>query len=275
MVRETASEFHPFWLSSLLAFSFIPLATMLCRLINDAPASGAWNMAADESLLVSAADKDLCTLRFYFWETPTLSLGYFQEYADRERHRPSIQCSCVRRASGGGAIMHDKEITYSFSVPPALGWAKKHLTLYEAFHAVLIETLAAYGFSAELCRPAGSQRDRAQPFLCFERRAPGDVLVGENKVAGSAQRRYCSAVIQHGSILLDQSPCAPELLGLNDLGGKKITADDLQKTWMIRLAERLGLDFQPGELSDSERHYAAQLVEEKYGADRWNRHRGR
>jgi lipoate-protein ligase A len=248
---------------------------MLCRLIHDSAASGAWNMAADEALLVAAAEDGLCTLRTYSWEEPTLSLGYFQEYADRQRHPASSRCPCVRRASGGGAIMHDREITYSISIPPALGWAKKHLTLYEAFHAALLETLAAQGFTAELSRPAGSQRDRAQPFLCFERRAPGDVLVGEVKIAGSAQRRYGGAVVQHGSILLEKSPSAPELPGLNDLGGKKLTAADLQDAWLKILAENLNLTFQPDSLSESEQRYAARLVEEKYGTDSWNHHRGR
>jgi lipoate-protein ligase A len=101
------------------------------------------------------------------------------------------------------------------------------------------------------------------------------VLVGEVKIAGSAQRRYCGAVVQHGSILLEKSPSAPELPGLNDLGGRKLMADDLQKEWLKKLAENLELAFQPGSLSDSERRYATQLVEEKYGADAWNHHRGR
>lgn len=254
-----------------------PVPAMISvRLLNDAPASGAWNMAVDESLLVSAAEDGICTLRFYGWEVPTLSLGYFQEYADRERHEASQKCPCVRRASGGGAIMHDREITYSYSVPPTAVWAKRHLALYEAFHGALIEVLADVGFSAALSRPPGSLRDQASPFLCFERRAFGDVLVGEAKIAGSAQRRFNGAVVQHGSILIERSPCAPELPGLNDLdGGRESTEDELLTRWQHKLAEGLELYFSPGELTDIERTRADRLTAEKYAADGWNCRRER
>ena len=159
---------------------------MFCRLLYDSLASGVWNMAVDESLLASAADDGLCTLRLYGWEEPTLSLGYFQEYSDREGHAASGRCPCVRRASGGGAILHDREITYSMAVPPASRWAKKHLSLYEAFHAALVEVLVARGFSATLCQAAGRSRNGRQPFLCFQRHTPGDVLAGPIKIGGSA-----------------------------------------------------------------------------------------
>ncbi len=248
---------------------------MLCRLLHDSPASGAWNMAVDESLSVSAAEEGLCTLRFYGWDEPTLSLGYFQDHADRRQHASSSRCPCVRRASGGGAILHDREITYSFAVPPSWIWAKKHLTLYAAFHAALVEALAARGFAASLCQPTGSPRDREQPFLCFLRRAPGDVLLGEVKIAGSAQRRYGGAVVQHGSILLARSASAPELPGLNDLAAGTLAQPDLLNEWRQKLAEKMDLQFQRGSLSDSESRRAAQLAAEKYGSDNWNRYRGR
>ena len=248
---------------------------MLCRLLHDPAASGAWNMAVDEALLAAAAEEGLCTLRFYGWEEPTLSLGYFQEYADRAGHAASSRCPCVRRASGGGAILHDREITYSFAVPPSSNWAKKHLALYVAFHAALVDVLAARDFSAALCQAAGRERDRVQPFLCFLRHAPGDVLVGEIKIAGSAQRRYGGAVVQHGSILLDRSASAPELPGLNDLGGGTLAENDLLDAWRQKLAEKMDLEFQPGSLAAAEKCRAAELAAEKYGSDGWNRHRGR
>jgi lipoate-protein ligase A len=94
-------------------------------------------------------------------------------------------------------------------------------------------------------------------------------------VAGSAQRRSPGAVVQHGSILIEKSACAPELLGLNDLGMGTLVHDDLISAWLDKLVDMLGFEFQPGILSESERHRAAQLIEEKYGSDSWNRHRGR
>ena len=89
-----------------------------CRLLIDAPERGVWNMAIDEALLESAADEscDLVTLRFYRWSEPTLSLGYFQSYEDRNSHEASRSLPVVRRSSGGGALVHDHEWTYSLAI---------------------------------------------------------------------------------------------------------------------------------------------------------------
>ena len=86
------------------------------RLLHDPPAAGAWNMAVDEALLETAADSGVATLRFYQWNEPTLSLGYFQAATDRDQHPASRDCPLVRRASGGGAILHDRELTYSMAM---------------------------------------------------------------------------------------------------------------------------------------------------------------
>src|SRR5438445_617792 len=83
-----------------------------CRLIHDLPGDGPWNMAVDEALLEDAARSGRPTLRFYGWAEPTLSLGYFQPYAQRASHPPSSRCAVVRRPTGGGAILHDAELTY-------------------------------------------------------------------------------------------------------------------------------------------------------------------
>src|ERR1700682_6410647 len=88
----------------------------LCRLLIDPPALGAWNMAVDQALLEHAASGGW-TLRFYSWIEPTLSLGYFQAHRDRRTHTASRGLPLVRRASGGGAIVHDHELTYSLSGP--------------------------------------------------------------------------------------------------------------------------------------------------------------
>ena len=190
---------------------------MFCRLFIDPPASGAWNMAVDETLLESAADGGGFSLRFYRWQEPTLSLGYFQQYDDRWQHAASLNCPAVRRATGGGAILHDREITYSIAVPPGHRLAVKHIALYETIHAALIDVLAGYGIHASLCQAKAGKCGRSQPFLCFQRRSPGDVLLSDVKIAGSAQRRCRGAVLQHGSVLLARSPAAPELPGLAEV----------------------------------------------------------
>jgi lipoate-protein ligase A len=248
---------------------------MLCRLFIDPPASPSWNMAVDETLLESAAAGGEFSLRFYRWQEPTLSLGYFQQYDDRRQHAASQKCAAVRRVTGGGAILHDREVTYSFAAPPGHRLAIKHLTLYETFHAVLIDVLTGYGINASLFRGEGRERNRTEPFLCFQRRSPGDVLISEVKIAGSAQRRNRGAVLQHGSVLLARSPTAPELPGLAETAAISLSFDQLVQAWLSKLAETFSIHWQPGILSDSEQRRAVNLVREKYDSIEWTRHRGR
>jgi lipoyl(octanoyl) transferase len=236
-----------------------------CRLIIDPPASGAWNMAVDEVLWEWAADAGECCWRFYRWEEPTLSLGYFQDLDDRTRHDASIECPVVRRATGGGAILHQHELTYSFVLPAEHELAQRRQFLYDSVHKTLIATLGSLGIEAKLCGQS-AVRQEANPFLCFQRRSPGDVLVGATKIAGSAQRRTKGAVLQHGSVLLGRSTAAPELEGLIELGGATISAQQLVDRWLERLSAKLNLRWQDEPLTQNERQQAAELVRDKYGS---------
>ena len=83
----------------------------------EGPGDGPWQMAVDEVLLDSAALHKTATLRFDRWQTPTVSLGYFQHVADRAQHPASLACPLVRRLSGGRAIVHDHELTYCLTLP--------------------------------------------------------------------------------------------------------------------------------------------------------------
>jgi len=246
-----------------------------CRLILDPPAPGAWNMAVDEALWESSGSTGRCCFRLYRWAEPTLSLGYFQTYDDRQQHLPSRSCAVVRRISGGGAIVHDAELTYSVVVPIRYPAATRRQQLYEAVHGTIVEVLAGLGIDASIQPARDSPRRAAQPFLCFQRRAPGDVLVGAVKVAGSAQRRNQLAVLQHGSLLLARSQAAPELPGLKEVAGRLMAPDQLIAAWLARLSERLGLRWVEGGLSHNERHRASQLVAQKHATRRWIRDRGR
>jgi lipoate-protein ligase A len=248
---------------------------MLCRLLIDPPAPGSWNMALDEALLESAAKGGECSLRFYRWSQPTLSLGYFQPYDDRRRHESSRDCPVVRRPSGGGAILHDREITYSLAVPPGNRFAAKHLTLYEAVHNALIKTLVGFAIDAQLFRGQGQENDRSQkePFLCFQRRCPGDVLLANVKIAGSAQRRLRGAVLQHGSVLLARSVAAPELPGIAEVAAVDLSFDILTRAWITELAPALSLDIRPGTINDSEQRLADCRAREKYGSSLWTENR--
>jgi lipoyl(octanoyl) transferase len=197
----------------------------------DPPAAGAWNMAVDEMLLARAAEQGEAVLRLYRWSPATLSLGYFQHAAERETHAASRTCPLVRRSSGGGAILHDHEVTYSLSLPTSHPAAADPETLYRRTHGLLVETLAEFGIMATLNErtlvPLGGE-----PFLCFQRRSVGDVLVDGHKICGSAQRRRKGALLQHGSILVAASSYAPELPGLQELSSQSLDIEKLQAAWL-------------------------------------------
>jgi lipoate-protein ligase A len=242
------------------------------RLIIDQPARGAWNMAVDEALLESASD-GVATLRLYQWSEPTLSLGYFQAVAARAQHAASRQSPLVRRASGGGAIVHDRELTYSFATPIRARFGRQPAELYHRLHGTLIAALGELGVVAEMCQPASTLPADAAPFLCFQRRTRGDVLCGVVKIAGSAQRRHRGGLLQHGSVLLSGSPAAPELPGILEAAGVSLSAEELSERWTNHLALGLEASFQPGGCTDQQRRRAVALAESRYSSDAWNARR--
>ncbi|REK09469.1 MAG: lipoate--protein ligase [Planctomycetota bacterium] len=243
-----------------------------CQLILDGPETGGWQMAVDEALLEAAADNEIAYLRFYGWSEPTLSLGYFQPYRDRERHAASRDCPLVRRQTGGGAILHDRELTYCLTVPLAHPLAADTTRLYEAVHGALVDVLAGFGCVAQINRgPVAAMSE--EPFLCFQRRAPLDVLSGSAKICGSAQRRRRGAVLQHGSLLLAASSHAPQLPGLVELTNQELSPRSLAQSWQAAIAGRLQLRLEPAELGETARRRARLLVRERYGSQAWNQRR--
>jgi len=250
-------------------------ASTECQLLIDPPHAGAWNMAVDEVLLEWAAAQQGCCWWFYGWNEPTVSLGYFQQYAQRLEHAPSRDCPTVRRLTGGGAIVHDADLTYSLAVPAGHRLAARGNLLYETVHLSLLETLSEWGIRAGLCDRAATAQKSTQPLLCFQRYAPGDVLVGGTKIAGSAQRRRRGAVLQQGSVLLHRCDAAPELAALEDVTGKVISAAELGHAWLARLAECLAIAWVTAPLSEAQRARAGALLKTRYGSARWTKYRGR
>lgn len=240
----------------------------ICRLLIDEPADGAWNMAVDEVLLARAAEQGDWTLRLYGWREATVSLGYFQQLAERDGHAPSRQCPLVRRASGGGAIVHDREITYSLAAP--VGRAPDaSRRLYRHVHEALVDVLAHLGVSARLCEAAPPQHG-CEPFLCFQRHTAGDLLLDDAKIAGSAQRRRLDAVLQHGSLLLGTSPAAPELPGVESLSGLQLPTAEWSPLLSAAISSNLTLRTMPSELTLSEHQRAVRVAESKYAQADWN-----
>jgi lipoate-protein ligase A len=204
-----------------------------CCVIVDPAAPGAWNMAVDEALLLDAADGGHPTLRLYAWSEPTLSIGYFQRVADRAGHAASRECALVRRQTGGGAILHDREITYSLVLPAGHPLGSQPTALYSSVHDAMIEVLTPLTDResrqklVRLVRISKTHHDD-EPFLCFLRRAPDDVLLLERhepmrrcerpadqselqagvKILGSAQRRYRGAEHLASAVSARETRCA-------------------------------------------------------------------
>ena len=241
------------------------------RLIIDGAGIGSWNMAVDQALLQNCEATGEIVLRFYRWEPATLSLGYFQSFSQRENHPSSTDSDCVRRVTGGGAIMHDQEITYSLVIPSSQRWSTKNEELYSIVHRCIIESLQSFGVETTIC--LNSDKQLAHRFLCFERRTDGDLLLGTDKVGGSAQRRSRNSLLQHGSLLMRQSRFAPELPGIHDLVSTNIDDMKLIHTWSNQLSKHLKIDWSESEYQAHELEAANLFRQSKFATDRWNKKR--
>lgn len=228
----------------------------------DRPATGPWNMAADEVLAAAAQDRGEVLLRLYGWQPETISLGAFQSFAEAEQQPNLAGWSVVRRPSGGGAIVHGTDLTYCLALPGAHPWSRRAEDLYAAVHRALVEELQHRGVAAAMVDAEAAARVPATDFFCFNRRSFGDVIVesaatgtlaGGWKILGSAQRRLAGVVLQHGSLLLRRHP------GMSGVGSHpgvcdlvKNLGDDssgLVESWLRRLAARFAGPLQ--EISES------------------------
>lgn len=220
---------------------------LIGQYVVDQPRCGLENMAIDQAMLEQTAKDSVFRVRFYLWSQPTVSLGYFQKFQEFLDYQPGCQLPVVRRATGGGAIVHHYDWTYSISAP-ALALSRQasvgaSTKLYDCVHRAVVDWLARRGACAALWESPGvaneaisgqgcganqvnragqgiwdSQRKRGTcDFLCFHRRHAGDVVIGRSKIMGSAQRRHAGAMLQHGSLLLARSPHAPSLQGLEQV----------------------------------------------------------
>lgn len=206
-------------------------------IIEDRPNSGSWNMAFDEALLEVAVASGLCAARVYEWAGATLSLGYFQD-PKLPVHETLQGLPLVRRLSGGGAILHHYELTYSCVVPPDHPQAREPSLIYDNVHAAIIALLAEWGIPSRLRASAEPGKDAA--FLCFGRGDPRDILVGNDKIVGSAQRRRKGAVLQHGSVLLRRSEFAPKFPGALDLCPTAQLPEDANRALALAVGTTLG-----------------------------------
>ena len=241
------------------------------RVLCDDPLDGPRNMARDEALLTRVGSGDSePTLRLYQWNPPTMSLGYFQRFADYDALEPPAgRLDVVRRLTGGGAILHDRELTYSLAIP--LGHALLSdgpRKLYDLLHQAIAESLKPLRVSAERCGASDDSGPRRGPFFCFERRHEADLLIGGEKLAGSAQRRTRNALLQHGSIVLGRRFDQHKSAAVST--DAKEAVKHLSIAIPEALSRRCGLDFVTGIWSRWEL-LSAEALRSKYASVEWTR----
>jgi lipoyl(octanoyl) transferase len=152
----------------------------------------AMNMAIDEALLEISAQP---TIRFYRWNHPALSFGYFGKFAEVENSLS--ERDIVRRWTGGGIVLHGEDLTYSIVIPVGdAAFAESPMAIYEKTHAAIRAALAIIGTQAELAEQAAPKLSDS----CFANAVRADVLWNGRKIAGAAQRRTRRGLLQQGSI---------------------------------------------------------------------------
>jgi lipoate-protein ligase A len=187
------------------------------RLLRSDAADGVTNMAVDAALLAHARRTGTATLRLYAWDRPTLSLGRHERARglfDAGR-MDAAGIGVVRRPTGGRALLHHREITYSVTAPDVLSLSDS----YAAINLLLLDALARLGVEAHVAFPRGRPL-RPEGAACFAEPGAGELVVRGAKLVGSAQLREDGALLQHGSILIaDDQPLIATIRathGVND-----------------------------------------------------------
>jgi lipoate-protein ligase A len=241
-----------------------------CRFLPFHVADGAWNMAADETLLQTAAS-GTASFRLYGWSQPSLSLGYFQSSSASLAYPKLGELAWVRRPSGGAALVHHLEVTYTLALPPGAPWQKSGESWLRRMHAVLADALACLGVAVKLC--GDHEEKKLDDVLCFLHHTPGDLLIGSAKVVGSAQRKQRGALMQHGSILLATSPWTAHLSGIRELAGVTLSAETLGAAVAEQLRKQTGWQLLVSDWTSREREHIDELAAGKYSQPAWNRKR--
>jgi lipoate-protein ligase A len=165
---------------------------------DDERRSAALNMAVDEALLETATT---AAIRFYGWVRPAVSFGYFGKF--REAAAAGTKHELVRRWTGGGIVLHGKDLTYSIVVPATNHYlVRSPLDLYSDVHTAIRDTLLRDGANVVLANVASQKISDA----CFANPVRSDVLIDGKKIAGAAQRRTRTGLLQQGSIQFENLP---------------------------------------------------------------------
>lgn len=266
--------------------------TDVWRYISTPATRGAWNMAVDQAVLESVGrDESLPTFRLYAWQPACLSLGYAQSFKDVDLQRLKANgWDLVRRVTGGRAILHVDELTYSVIAPPdEPRLAGTVLESYQRLANALILAVRDLGLPVEMEENAPPASATKGP-VCFEVPSAYEIVVGGKKLIGSAQARKKEGILQHGTFPLHgdltritQALVFPDeqarqaagqkllsrALTAETVTGTLISWDSAAQAFLRAFESGLDILLQPGELTPVEKARAEELVQTKYDHPDW------
>jgi len=247
------------------------------RLIRDGFHDGLYNMAVDEAI-AETSEKGISppTLRFYGWKSPTLSIGYSQRLnnkIDTEYCRKN-KIDIVLRPTGGRAVLHDKEVTYSIASPKNNPHFPDNISgTYRVIGEALLKGLSFLNIEAKLNSTVSSQQSAVRNPSCFATTSQYEITVDGKKLIGSAQRRFKNSFLQHGSIPLENhhkklAHCLgfqeeykskkfvklikEKSISLNELNGKVFSFDELADALVRGFKDVFKIQFKICPLSEYE-----------------------
>jgi lipoate-protein ligase A len=262
------------------------------RLLITPAARGAWNMAVDESILEHIGRSESPpTLRLYAWDPPCLSLGHAQPFADVDAARLRQRgWEIVRRLTGGRAILHTDELTYSIIAPPdEPSVAGSVLESYNRIAQALLLAVKNLEIPVEMKEGKADNGGTPNP-VCFEVPSTYEITVNGKKLIGSAQARKKEGVLQHGSLPLSgdltricqalvfesesaRDNAAKRLLDrattVESALGRETGWEAAAQAFVGAFEAQLGLRFERGELSEFEARRVDELIREKYDHPAW------
>ena len=267
--------------------------TKTWRLYISPPAAGAWNMAVDEAILENVVRGDSPpTLRLYAWNPPCLSLGRSQPFANANiTALKKNGWDILRRATGGRAILHTDELTYSIIAPKDnFHISGSVLESYKYLAKALLTALEDLGAEVEMKKEEKKGGVGFNP-VCFETPSAYEITVNGKKLIGSAQARQKGGILQHGSLpLTGDLARVTEALSFPDEESRQIAAKKLlmrastlesalgravdwetaSKSFARAFESVLGIRLMPKDLSQAEERRASQLIQKKYAHPDWN-----
>ncbi|MCR8631173.1 lipoate--protein ligase family protein [Paenibacillus radicis (ex Xue et al. 2023)] len=273
------------------------------RFISSGMNDPAYNMAVDEAILTAHSEgKVPPTVRFYGWNPATLSIGYFQKAVEEIDFDQIKQegLGFVRRPTGGRAVLHDKELTYSIIVSESYPGIPSGVTqAYRVLSEGLLLGFRKLGLDARMVQ-LESEEDKSKyasmgSAACFDSPSWYELVVEGRKIAGSAQTRQKQVVLQHGSILLDmdvdqlfrvlkfsnerlqarlKQQFVHKAVAINDLcrhiGKQPVSLPEVEEAFRAGMEEGLDIELVESTLTEYEQTLVEQLISEKYANEEWN-----